>query len=273
MNDGARGRRGRVRQAERAKGNAAVSCCVCACVCLFPSLFPLPSPSLPVSVSLFLSLFFYQRSSLSLSVSLPVAPCPPPPPPPNPSLPLIHTHTQSSLLQAQLLWTPLWPLQLSTLPPTPAHTRDSAHRQTHTSPSCLSLQPVSASASPPWEHLGTSTAPTAVGELRARTHRPGHTPRRTNVRASPHLPTLERPSPCPLPTPSRECLPGRDCAGPRRTAVVSQAPGMTATTPSSQPLPLPPPPPPGERAQLVLWLPLSLSFLCPGALGRILSDS
>lgn len=94
MNDGARGRRGRVRQAERAKGNAAVSCCVCACVCLFPSLFPLPSPSLPVSVSLFLSLFFYQLSSLFLSVSLPVAPCPPPPRPPT-RLSLLYTHTHN----------------------------------------------------------------------------------------------------------------------------------------------------------------------------------
>ena len=244
---------------------------VCARVCVFfPPSFLSP-PHLSLSLSLSFSPSFSINSPPCLSLSLSLSLLVHPPPPPNPSLPLIHTHTQSSLLQAQLLWTPLWPLQLSTLPPTPAHTRDSAHRQTHTSPSCLSLQPVSASASPPWEHLGTSTAPTAVGELRARTHRPGHTPRRTNVRASPHLPTLERPSPCPLPTPSRECLPGpglcwaqEDSSGITGSRYDSHDPFFPA--PSA-------PPPPGERAQLVLWLPLSLSFLCPGALGRILSDS
>ena len=56
--------------------------------------------------------------------------------------PLIHTHTHThtppSLLQAQLLWTPLWLLQISTLPPAPAHTRDSGYRQTQCHPvTCL----------------------------------------------------------------------------------------------------------------------------------------
>jgi len=142
MYDGTRGRRGtmRVRRAGKAKGDTdkrSSSCvCVCVCVCLFPSL----SSPLPISVYLSLSLFFYQLSSLSLSVSLSIAP--------GPSLSLslsplyththTHTHTPPSLLQAQLLWTPLWLLQISTLPPAPAHTRDSGYRQTQCHPvTCL----------------------------------------------------------------------------------------------------------------------------------------
>ena len=208
MYDGARGRRRtmRARRAEKAKRNTnkrSSSCvCVCVCVCVFfpPSFLSPPHLSLP----------------LFLSTLLPISLC----------LSLLHTHT---------------------------------HTHTHTHPSCrhssyghpfgfskypLSLPPLHTHVTPDTVRPNVTQSPVraarlcicipalgaprethgshSVGELNACTHCPGHTPCRTNVHASPHLPTLERPSPCPsLPTPSRECLPGAGTVlGPGRTAMV-----------------------------------------------------
>lgn len=183
---------GRVRQAERARETPASAVSFCVRVCLFPPLSS-PLPISPVSVSLSLSLPLFLSTLLPcLSLSLSCRSLSTPHPPPTPSLPLIHTHTHNHpSADTALMDTPLASPTIQS--PSHPRTRDSGYHQAHTSASRLSW-PVSASASPPWEHPGDIPRLPAVGELSARTHRPGHT-HAVPTCASPHLPTLERPSP------------------------------------------------------------------------------